>query len=105
MKHCSTRQEAPYFASEADVLNLAVFGLTAREWKAANPDKAGNMRDSATELELQVLSNMESLNAGLIQMGFTQTERIEVLAQRAGREREVLASVLASDKVKRLGKG
>lgn len=98
----NTRQEGTYFASEADLLNLAVFGTTAREWKSANPDRVGNIRDAASELELQVLANMESLNAGLIQMGFSASERLEILAQRAGREREVLASSKASDKVKKL---
>lgn len=98
----NTRQEAPFFASEADLLNVAVFGRTAKDWKLANPKARGNMRDAATEIELQVLSNMESLNAGLMQMGFSQAERLEVLAQRAGREREVLTAARASAAIKKL---
>ncbi len=98
----NTKREGPYFASEADLLNTAVFGMTAKQWKAANPDAKGNMRDSASELELQVLANMESLNAGLMEMGFSQKERLATLSQRAERELQVLEGVKALGEIKKL---
>lgn len=67
------------YASEADVLNKALFGLTAKEWREANSEKDGNMRDFATTEQLVVLANLESLNAVLIQKGVGQSERLEML--------------------------
>jgi len=64
------------YASEADLLNVALFGMTAAEWRTANPDKDGNMRDHATLEQLVVLSNMESINALLIRQGLSQSERL-----------------------------
>jgi len=64
------------YASEADLLNVALFGMTAAEWRTANPDKDGNMRDHATLEQLVVLSNMESINALLIRQGLPQKERL-----------------------------
>src|SRR5690606_28520627 len=62
-----TRQQAGLvYATEADLLNVALFGITAKEWREANPDQKGNMRDDATIEQLVVLSNMESVNALLI---------------------------------------
>ncbi|MCS4163869.1 MULTISPECIES: hypothetical protein [Sphingobacterium] len=54
------------YANEADLLNVALFGMTAKEWRDANPDKKGNIRDYAVIEQLVVLSNMESINALLI---------------------------------------
>ena len=72
-----TRAQAAFvYASEADLLNVALFGMTAAEWRAANPDKDGNMRDHATLEQLVVLSNMESINALLIRQGLPQKERL-----------------------------
>ena len=64
------------YADEADVLNIAMFGITAKEWRDANPDKKGNIRDYASINELICLSNMENLNAVFIGEGMPQTERL-----------------------------
>jgi hypothetical protein len=98
----NTKREGLYFASEADLLNMAVFGTTAKQWKAANLDAKGNLRDAASALELQVLANMESINAALIDQGFTKEERLNILSRRAEREREVLEDTKALPSAKRL---
>jgi len=67
------------YASEADLLNVALFGMTAKDWREANPNEKGNMRDYATLEQLVVLSNMESINALLIQQKLTQAERLQQL--------------------------
>lgn len=67
------------YANEADVLNMALFGITAAEWKKRNPDKKGNIRDYATINELICLSNMENINAVLIQDGIKQSDRLKKL--------------------------
>ncbi|AGT43837.1 hypothetical protein [Treponema pedis] len=64
------------YADEADLLNVALFGLTAKEWRQNNPDKSGNLRDYATLEQLVVLSNMESINALLIKQGLPQSDRL-----------------------------
>ena len=69
------RQRITY-ASEADVLNVALFGMTAKEWRQANPDAQGNIRDEASLQQLIVLANMESINAELIRQGVSQGERL-----------------------------
>lgn len=69
------RQSMTY-ASEADVLNVALFGITAKEWRQTNPDAKGNIRDEASLQQLIVLANMESINAELIRQGVPQTERL-----------------------------
>lgn len=98
----NTKRESLYFASEADLLNLAVFGTTAKQWKTLNPDAKGNLRDSASIKELQVLANMESINATLIEQGFTKEERLAVLSRRAERELAILEEVKALQEVKKL---
>jgi hypothetical protein len=90
MMDWNTKREGVHFANEADLLNLAVFGTTARQWREANPDAKGNIRDAATEQELQVLSNMESANALLIDNGFNKEERFAILSKRAARELDIL---------------
>ena len=75
-KQVTRTQAAAVYASEADLLNVALFGMTAAEWRIANPDKDGNMRDHATLEQLVVLSNMESINALLIRQGLSQCERL-----------------------------
>lgn len=68
-----TKQEISFiYASEADLLNMALFGMTAKEWRDTNPKAEGNIRDAATLEQLVVLSNMESLNAMLIHQGIPQ---------------------------------
>lgn len=69
------------YANEADMLNVALFGLTAQQWRTANPDAEGNIRDQATIEQLVVLSNMESINAVLIQQSLSQPERLVQLNQ------------------------
>ena len=64
------------YASEADLLNIALFGVTAKQWKDENPKNKGNMRDDATIEQLVVLSNMESINSVLIHQGLSQSERL-----------------------------
>ncbi|WP_341743230.1 KilA-N domain-containing protein [Azonexus hydrophilus] len=67
------------YASEADRLNMALFGMTAAQWRAANPEQAGNMRDAASIEQLVVLSNLESINAMLIHQGVDVQERLSQL--------------------------
>lgn len=78
------------YAEEADVLNVAMFGMTAKEWRDANPDKKGNIRDYATINELICLSNMENLNAVFINDGLPQSERLVKLNQIAIQQMKVL---------------
>lgn len=73
------KQAGLYYASEADMLNSIVFGMTAEQWRLANPDKKGNQRDYAKDWELQILANLESHNSDLIQQGKAQLERNEIL--------------------------
>ncbi len=70
------QQISVVYASEADVLNMALFGMTAKEWRENNPDKKGNIRDYASITELICLSNMENINAILIEDGLSQKERL-----------------------------
>ena len=75
-----TKQQVNFgYADEADLLNVALFGLTAKEWRENNPDKKGNVRDYASLEQLVVLSNMESINALLISQGITPSERLREL--------------------------
>lgn len=76
-------QAAIIYANEADVLNMTLFGKTAKQWRDANPDKKGNIRDFANLEQLVVLSNMESTNALLIHQGLTQSKRLLQLNQMA----------------------
>ena len=72
-----TKQQSQLvYANEADLLNVALFGVTAKTWRDNNPDQKGNIRDYATLEQLVVLSNMESINALLIQQGVLQSERL-----------------------------
>ncbi|MCL2845419.1 MAG: KilA-N domain-containing protein [Chitinivibrionia bacterium] len=72
-----TKEQANFFyADEADLLNVALFGKTAKEWREENPDLKGNMRDYATLEQLVVLSNMESINALLIRQELSQSQRL-----------------------------
>jgi hypothetical protein len=75
----SKAQTSAVYASEADLLNVALFGQTAAQWRQANPTEIGNMRDSATLEQLVVLSNLESINALLIHQGTAQAERLQQL--------------------------
>ena len=72
----SEQQISRIYADEADILNLALFGMTAREWRGSNPHLDGNIRDHATLQSLIVLSNLESLNSVLIRQGLSQKDRL-----------------------------
>lgn len=87
----SKEQASFVYANEADVLNVALFGMTAREWREKNPDKKGNIRDYAEVSQLVCLSNLENLNAYLIDRGLSQRERIIELNKTAIRQMKVLA--------------
>lgn len=75
-KELTSAQTSVVYAAEADVLNVALFGMTAKQWKEANPELTGNMRDYALINELICLSNLENLNALFIAEGMPQTERL-----------------------------
>ena len=83
-------QASIIYANEADVLNVAMFGMTARQWREANPDRKGNIRDYATINELICLSNMENLNAVFINQGMPQGERLIKLNRIAIQQMSVL---------------
>ena len=85
-------QASIIYASEADVLNVAMFGVTAKQWREANPDLKGNIRDYTTINELICLSNMENLNAVFIEQGMTQSERLVKLNHIAIHQMSVLES-------------
>ena len=78
------------YANEADVLNVAMFGVTAKQWREANPNLKGNIRDNASINELICLSNMENLNAVFIEQGMSQNERLIKLNQIAIHQMSVL---------------
>lgn len=79
------RKEFIVYADEADLLNMAIFGMTAREWREANPEQArkGNIRDHADIIQLNVMANLESLNSVLIEQGMSKQDRFEILSRTA----------------------
>lgn len=85
----SNAQKNMVYASEADLLNVALFGKTASEWKNANPNLDGNIRDYANTIELAILSNLEFLNSKLIYSQIEQAKRIVILNKEANREKEL----------------
>jgi hypothetical protein len=89
------------YASEADVLNVALFGITAKQWREKNSDKRGNIRDYATLNQLLVLANMESYNAILIDQGKEQSERLKLLNQLAIRQLKAIKEI-DTDTIKKL---
>jgi hypothetical protein len=94
-------QKSMTYASEADMLNVALFNSTAKQWRDANPDKRGNIRDYADINQLLVLANMESYNAILIEQGKTQVERIQILRTYAIKQLQTL-SKLSIETIKNL---
>ena len=86
----TTAQKNFVYADEADMLNVAMFGMTAREWRESNPELKGNIRDYATINQLICLSNMENLNAVFINDGIPQTERLEKLNKIAIQQMKIL---------------
>ena len=85
-------QSSIIYANEADVLNVAMFGMTAKQWRDANPELKGNIRDYASINELICLSNMENLNAVFIEQGMPQPERLRKLNEIAIHQMSVLES-------------
>lgn len=81
------------YASEADMLNVAVFGMTAKQWRNKNPDKKGNVRDEANINQRLVLANMESYNAILIEEGKSQLDRLVVIRDSVVRQLETLEAI------------
>jgi hypothetical protein len=88
-------QAAITYANEADLLNVALFGQTARQWRDANPALEGNMRENATVEQLLVLANLEGMNAEFIHMGLPQPERLKRLNQIAIRQMQTLTAATA----------
>jgi hypothetical protein len=97
----SASQAAIIYANEADMLNVALFGQTAKQWRDANPDIEGNMRDYATIEQLLVLANIEGMNAELIHMKLTQGERLKRLNAIAIRQMQVLTAAPALKQLKK----
>ena len=86
------KQKLFIYANEADVINVALFGMTAKEWKENNPDKEGNIRDYTDILHLVVLSNLEVLNASMIENNISQKDRLEKLNKTARRQINILTN-------------
>ena len=86
------KQKKYIYANEADVINVALFGMTAKEWREKNPDMDGNIRDCADILHLIVLSNLEVLNASMIDNNINQRERLEKLNVTARKELSILSN-------------
>lgn len=93
------KEASQVYANEADLLNMALFGMTAQQWRDANPNSTGNIRDEATIEQLVVLSNMESINAVLIHNGLAQSERLIQLNKMAITQ---MKSLLQNSGVKKL---
>lgn len=93
------KETALVYANEADLLNVALFGKTAQQWRTVNPDSKGNIRDEASIEQLVVLSNMESINAVLIHNGLSQSERLIQLNKMAITQ---MKSLLQNSSVKKL---
>ncbi|MFZ6663513.1 KilA-N domain-containing protein [Peijinzhouia sedimentorum] len=98
----SKQQQSLVYATEADVLNMALFGKTAKQWREENTNKDGNIRDNATVEQLLVLTNIESINAEFIRMELPQGDRLKRLNEIA---REQLKSLALNPNAKRLGDG
>ena len=86
----SKKQINLVYASEADILNMALFGKTAKQWREENPEQKGNIRDYANISQLVCLSNLENLNAHFIQQGLSQSERLQVLNDTAIQQMKLL---------------
>lgn len=95
----NTKVESFYHASEVDMLNMIIWGMTAKEWKLANPSKKGNIRDHATKLELVILNNLQAINAVLIDDGMAKKARADKLLKIATSHMQVL---LNSEPIKKL---
>ena len=98
-----TEQQKQYvYANEADILNVALFGMTAKEWKDKNPNLDGNMRDYANILQLIILVNLENLNAEMISQGMEQSRRLERLNGIAKKQFDILQHTSGIKKIESL---
>ena len=95
-------QQGFVYADEADVLNVALFGKTAKQWRTENPNLKGNMRDYATIEQLLVMTNLEAVNAILLEQGIPQRERLEQLRNMAVRQLETLTGSAGARKLNAL---
>ncbi len=95
-------QKQYVYANEADILNVALFGITAKEWKEKNPNLEGNMRDYANILQLVILVNLENLNAEMIEQGLEQSQRLIRLNQIAKKQLEILQDNSGIKKIENL---
>ena len=96
------KQTSLVYATEADVLNMALFGMTAKQWRDTNPNEKGNIRDYATIQQLVVLSNLESINSMLIAQAMPQNERLVQLNKLAITQ---MKSLVDNQHIKKLGNG
>jgi hypothetical protein len=90
-----TNLPSPIYANEADILNKAVFGMTASEWRTANPEVKGNIRDNASHVQLILLINLQAINAEYIRLDLSGEERLVRLNQVV---RDQMKSLLAKQK-------
>ena len=95
----NTNKEYLIHAAEGDVLNIALFGMTASDWRKKNPEAKGNIRDHATYDQLLVLANLENLNARYIQMGLGKDERLQILNEDAIEQMKLLAGSKAVEQL------
>ena len=96
----NSRKASLIYADEADVLNVAMFGMTAQEWRSANPDKKGNIRDYASINELICLANMENLNSVMIGEQTPQSERLKKLNRIAIHQMQILEDITSRQVLK-----
>lgn len=94
-----TKMVGIIYANEADILNMAVFGMTAKQWRIQYPNEKGNIRDNANHYQLLILSNLEAVNAELIRIGMSQNERLEILNEAAIKQ---MTSLLTSPSISKL---
>ena len=90
--YLTDKQKKFIYANEADVINVALFGMTAKEWRNQNPELPGNIRDYTDILHLVILSNLEVLNSNMIESGISQKERLEKLNNVAIKELKLLSN-------------
>ncbi len=98
-------QKQYIYANEADILNVALFGMTAKEWKEKNPNLEGNMRDYANVLQLVILVNLENLNAEMIEQGLPQNKRLERLNEIARKQFDILQYSSGIKKIEKFDSG
>lgn len=96
------KQKQYVYANEADILNVALFGKTAKDWKEENPNLEGNMRDYANIIQLVILINLENLNAEMINQGIDQSKRLERLNEIAKKQLDILQDSKGIKKIERM---